>query len=278
MAQRIAIVWFREDLRLHDNPALDHACAHYEHVIPLYIHQPDEAGDWRPGAASRWWLHHGLRALDGQLREQGNALLIRSGSTSLDCLAGLARETGAQAIVWNRLYTPQAMARDSAIKARLREDGLTVTSFRGGLLFEPHEVKKDDGTPYRVFTAWWRKCHTMDLYQPELPAPATLPGLAGIDGIALDSLGLLPRLSWDDGFYRHWQPGELQARARLERFMEDAVAQYDHCPGLPGNRGHVTAVAAPALRGNQPAHHRQPRAATGERTRAARQRTVRWNG
>ncbi|HUT41265.1 MAG TPA: deoxyribodipyrimidine photo-lyase [Gammaproteobacteria bacterium] len=237
MAQRIAIVWFREDLRLHDNPALDHACAHYEHVIPLYIHQPDEAGDWQPGAASRWWLHHALRALDGQLREHGNALLIRSGSTSLDCLAGLARETGAQAIVWNRQYTPQAMARDSAIKARLREAGLTVTSFRGGLLFEPHEVHKDDGTPYRVFTAWWRRCHTMDLYQPELPAPATLPGLAGIDGIALDSLGLLPRQPWDDGFYQYWQPGELQARARLEQFMEGAVAQYDHARDYPAIAG-----------------------------------------
>jgi len=237
VAQRIAIVWFREDLRLHDNPALDHACTHYERIVPVYIHQPDEAAEWRPGAASRWWLHHGLHALDVQLRQHDSTLLIRSGNSSLDCLTELARETGAQAICWNRLYTPQDMERDSHIEARLREAGLTATGFKAGLLFEPREILKENGTPYRVFTAWWRVCHTLGLYQPELPAPAAIPGLRGVGGIPLDTLGLLPQLPWDGEFYRHWQPGELPARARLERFMETGAAQYDHDRDYPAVAG-----------------------------------------
>jgi deoxyribodipyrimidine photo-lyase len=237
VSNRTAIVWFREDLRLHDNPALDHACAHYTCVIPVYIHQPEEAGEWRPGAASRWWLHHGLAALDRQLRAHGSGLLLRSGRSSLDVLSALARETGAAAIVWNRLYTPQALTRDRRIEERLRDAGLTAGSFKAGLLFEPQEILKDDGTPYRVFTAWWRRCHALGLYQPELPAPAALPGRHRVRGVPLEALVLLPERPWDAGFYRHWQPGEAAARERLERFMDSGVERYDHDRDFPAAAG-----------------------------------------
>ena len=238
VTQRIALIWFREDLRLHDNPALDHACAHYDIIVPLYIHRPDEAGDWQPGAASRWWRHHGLHALDRELRARGNALRIRTGRSSLDCLTQLARETGAQAVCWNRLYTPQAMERDNRIEARLQEAGLTVTHFKAGLLFEPREVLKDNGTPYRVFTAWWRRCQAQGLYQPERPIPAAIPGRRDdAGGAGLDTLGLLPELPWDGEFYRHWQPGETPARARLERFMAASVARYAHDRDYPAVAG-----------------------------------------
>jgi deoxyribodipyrimidine photo-lyase len=237
VAQRSAIVWFRDDLRLHDNPALAHACANYDRVIPCYIHRPDEAGDWRPGAASRWWLHHALAALDTGLRAHGSGLLIRQDSASLDCLADLIAETGANAVFWNRLYTPHAVARDRRIEARLRGDGLTVTSFPGSLLFEPHEVHKDDTTPYRVFTAWWRRCQALGLYRPELPAPAGIVTPRGLAGAALDTLDLLPRLSWDEDFYRHWQPGEVAAQECLDRFLADAVTGYAHDRDYPAVSG-----------------------------------------
>lgn len=237
MAGRSAIVWFRNDLRLHDNPALAHACANFERVIPCYLHQPEEDGDWQPGAASRWWLHHALAALDEQLQAHGSSILIRHATTSLDGLAALAAETGASAIFWNRLYTPQAVARDSDIKARLRESGLEVTSFPGSLLFEPHEIRKDDGSPYRVFTAWWRRCQALGLYRETVPAPERIGTPRGLDGLDLEQLDLLPRLSWDADFYRHWQPGEVSAHARLAAFLEDAVTTYAHDRDYPAIEG-----------------------------------------
>ncbi|MEJ2142954.1 MAG: deoxyribodipyrimidine photo-lyase, partial [Gammaproteobacteria bacterium] len=63
----VTILWFRRYLRLHDNPALNWVCQNSESVIPVFIHSEDEEHPWSPGAASRWWLHHSLDALNKQL-------------------------------------------------------------------------------------------------------------------------------------------------------------------------------------------------------------------
>ena len=110
------IVWFRNDLRLADNPALAEAAARGP-VVPVYVWAPEEEGEWPPGAASRWWLHRSLHALDRSLRERGSQLVVRRGPTD-KALASLLRETGAASVVWNRRYEPAAIARDSELKRR----------------------------------------------------------------------------------------------------------------------------------------------------------------
>jgi deoxyribodipyrimidine photo-lyase len=97
-----AIVWFRRDLRLTDNPALSAACEQARQVVALYVHAPEEEGEWTPGGASRWWLHHSLAALDEALRARGGRLCLRRGE-SLGTLLAVARETGATRVFWNRL-------------------------------------------------------------------------------------------------------------------------------------------------------------------------------
>lgn len=101
----VAIVWFRRDLRLADHPALAAAARHHDHILPVYIHAPDEDGDWAPGAASRWWLHHSLSALNASLRKRQGVLHIRCGE-SLRQLRDLIDASGAEAVYWNRLYEP----------------------------------------------------------------------------------------------------------------------------------------------------------------------------
>ena len=82
-----ALVWFRQDLRLADNPALSQALSAHSAVIPVFIQSPDEEGDWPAGGATRWWLHHSLESLDRDLREKGSRLVLRSGA-ALDVTAG----------------------------------------------------------------------------------------------------------------------------------------------------------------------------------------------
>ena len=95
------IVWFRRDLRLADNPVYSEAVKRYQTVIPVYLHTPDEEGEWPAGSASRWWLHHSLSSLDSQLRQRSSQLILRSGS-ALEQLNSLIAETGATAVFWNR--------------------------------------------------------------------------------------------------------------------------------------------------------------------------------
>ena len=220
-----AIVWFRRDLRLEDNPALSAAMNAHAHVVCAYIHAPDEEVPWVPGAASRWWLHHSLQALGSDIARRGATLHICSGATH-SVLEALIAECHAEAVYWNRLYEPALIERDSAIKQRLRELGVAAHSFNASLLIEPWKIQTGDGGPYKVFTPYWRKSRAQLVAQPPAPAPKRIASPAVSGAVELESLRLLPRVAWDGEFRSHWQPGERGAHALLRRFCADALSDY----------------------------------------------------
>jgi deoxyribodipyrimidine photo-lyase len=231
-----AIVWFRRDLRLADNPALSAACAAHEHVVPLYIHAPHEDAGWGPGGASQWWLHHSLRALQAQLGERRVALHIQHGN-SLAVLQHVLAQTGATAVYWNRLYEPAAIARDSGIKAVLREQGVQAQSFNAALWCEPWQIATKQQGPYRVFTPFWRNLRTEVGTPRPLPVPGLLRGVDVGGSLPPEALNLLPSVRWDSGLQDTWTPGEQGAQELLEIFADDAVSEYAHARDLPSRHG-----------------------------------------
>jgi deoxyribodipyrimidine photo-lyase len=214
-----SLVWFRLDLRLTDNPALAVA-AKLGEVVPVFIWAPEEEGNWPPGAASRWWLHHSLAALAKGL----GGLVIRRGP-SLDALRQLVKETGATAVFWNRRYEPALIARDTRVKQALLSDGLKVESFNSALLFEPWELKT-----YRVFTPYYRACLKLPLRAP-LPAPAKL-AIGKAESLTLDELELLPRIDWARGF--DWEPGEAGAQRQWKKFKPRGYSRNRDLPAADG--------------------------------------------
>jgi len=226
-----ALVWFRRDLRLTDNPALQAALEGGYAPVPVYLHAPHEEGDWAPGAASQAWLGRSLAALDIQLRTRGSRLILRRTGSSLDALIGLAAQCDAKAVFWNRLYEPVSMARDGEIKSALRGLGMRAESFNAALLAEPWSVQTGSGDPYRVFTPFWKSLsQRIDAQVPWQP-PARLPVPDGFDVLAglepaLDGLELSPALGWDDGFWSRFEPGEVAASKRLEDFIQGQLAGY----------------------------------------------------
>ncbi len=237
MSASTAIVWFRRDLRLADNPALDYARKHHEHIVPVFVWDPEAEGDWAPGGAARWWLHHSLTELAERLEKRGSRLIVARGDTATE-LERIREVTGAQAVYWNRLYEPALIERDRGLKAALRESGLEARSFNAALLFEPWELVKSDRSPYLVFTPYWKRMQKdwrVPACCPEpqkLAASARWPANAGVD-----ALELLPRLNWADDFARRWAPGELAARRRLDSFVEDGAAEYDDLRNRPDRAG-----------------------------------------
>src|SRR5262249_7306394 len=125
-----AVVWFRQDLRLRNNPALHAALSSGDAVIPLYIWSPAEEGDWPPGAASRWWLHHSLQALDSALRERGSRLILASGPAS-SVLLRVAAEIGASAVYWNRRYEPAAVKSTRRVSEGLQNANVRCAELNG---------------------------------------------------------------------------------------------------------------------------------------------------
>ncbi|MXX69994.1 MAG: deoxyribodipyrimidine photo-lyase [Gemmatimonadales bacterium] len=220
------VVWFRRDLRLHDNGALAEVAASGRPVVPLFV-LDEESRDVRPpGGASRWWLHESLRSLAEDLAGLGLSLCLRRGPAS-DVLREVVRETGAGLVAWNRCYEPASVARDTEIEATLRTAGVETESYAGSLLSEPGEILTGQGTPYKVFTSFWKRLRECYRAPPPHPAPKRLAPGPAIASDHLDDWGLQPTApDWAEGLRETWEVGEAAARRRLADFMADGVERY----------------------------------------------------
>ena len=227
------ILWFRQDLRLEDHAALRAACNDGETVLPVYILEDEDP--WAPGGASRWWLHHSLSALAQSIGSDGGRLLLFRGDADT-VLRSLAEKTGASRVYCSRRYEPWHRDREEQIHDALEQHGVTLKRYGGTLLHEPGTVLTKDGGPYRVFTPFWRACRQHSI--PASPPAPTCRWLCLDDGDALEDWDLLPRNpNWAKGWNELWSPGELGARERLERFLDDAIARYASERDLPGVEG-----------------------------------------
>ncbi|MCC6794799.1 MAG: deoxyribodipyrimidine photo-lyase [Candidatus Hydrogenedentes bacterium] len=220
------IVWIRLDLRLEDNPALHAAVQRGAPVVPLYIWSPKDEGEWAPGGASKYWLHQSLAALTASLESRGATLVIRTAPSAIDALTDVINETGADAVYWNRRYEPAIVKRDTAIKSELTKHGIAVESFNSALMFEPWEIKNKQGSPFQVFTPFWKTCLNMPTVSTPLPAPKQITPLTKpVKSQSLASLELEPRIDWAKGIRETWTPGEAGAHDQLTRFF-DTIAAY----------------------------------------------------
>jgi deoxyribodipyrimidine photo-lyase len=216
-----AIVWFRQDLRITDNPALTAAADTGYPVLPVYILDDETAGDWRMGAASRWWLHQSLESLKESLC--GHLRFLRCDASEI--LTRLAERLDAVGVYWNRCYEPWRIDRDRRIKAALKKNGRLVASCNGSLLFEPQDVAKADRSPYKVFTPFHRKGCLGDARPPRIPLSAPIPASfdASQFGLELEELELMPSVRWYESIAKAWTPGETGALDRLERFLDEGI-------------------------------------------------------
>ncbi len=244
------LVWFRDDHRLSDNPALSAAIETGAPILCLAIIH-ETADGLRPlGGAARWWLHGSLAALDESLGKAGSRLLLLRGHAQ-DALEAVISATGASAIFWNRRYGAAEIALDSAIKKRLTSLGLKVQSFNGRLLNEPWQVLNRSGKPFQVFTPYLKAVMARPVEAP-LPAPKKIRGCPWPSGIAdfavtLGELGLKPaKPDWAAAFSSLWQPGERNAQLRLRDFLENALQGYAQERDLPAQD--ATSRLSPHLR------------------------------
>ncbi len=229
-----SLVWFRNDLRLADNPALIAGLGSGRPVIPLFILDEETPGIRPVGAASRWWLHHSLQSLDASLRPLGSRLILRRGPAER-VIEEVAAEYGATAVYWNRAYDLGARERDERVKRSMNARGVTAEGLKGNLLYEPWEVTTATGGFFKVFTAFWRACRELPSPGAGLPAPRTLPAPKkwGKSNTVVD-LALLPTApDWAGGMRATWTPGEAAAENRLSAFLDTTLANYRQARDLP---------------------------------------------
>ncbi|MBU2042676.1 MAG: DNA photolyase family protein [Alphaproteobacteria bacterium] len=228
---RPVILWFRQDLRLADNPALNHAAETGRPIIPVYI--LDQGSRVRPmGAASLWWLDKSLRALDAALRERGARLILRRGDSEAELLR-LVAETGADAVHMNRLFEPDAFARDADIAHALQAEGVDCKGWNGTLMCRPGGVLNGSGQPYKVFTPFLKALLATAEPPPHTTGPRAVATPSGLASDDIDRWGLHPtRPDWSGGF--DWTPGEAGASQALSAFIAKGLKSYSVGRDRPG--------------------------------------------
>lgn len=239
------VVWFRDDLRVADHPALAAAAA--GSVVCLYV-LDESSPEVRPlGAATKWWLHHSLVSLTHSLEQLGVTLILRGGAAA-DVVAAVAAEAGAARVVWNRRYGGPEREVDAGIKSALWADGIHAHSYPGNLLHEPWKISTEAGTPYRVYSAFWRQLTRLPAPAVPIAAPSALH--AGSTTPASEDLAgwqLLPQTpDWAQGLRERWTPGEPQALVRLQEFLSEQSSEYEGARDRLAARG--TSELSPHLR------------------------------
>lgn len=239
MQNNLLIHWFRQDLRLSDNPALL-AAVQQGRVLPVYILDDVNAGQQQMGAASRCWLHHSLVRLSKSLK--GHLHIYRGDAGQV--LLQLCKQHGVKAVFWNRCYEPWRLKRDEKVTQQLTALGVDVHTFNASLLWEPWQVHKADGTPYRVFTPYYQRgCLAAEPVRLPVEKPFRPVYAKGdFQSLAVSDLELLPATPWDKGLFRHWQVGEGAAHAALDQFIEDGLSCYKKGRDYPADN-HVSRLS-----------------------------------
>jgi len=243
-----ALAWFRHDLRLADNPALTAAAAGGRAVLPVFVLDDAAAGRWTPGGAGRWWLHHSLAALAGDLAALGAPLHLARGPAEA-VLPALAAAVGATEVHAGRLAEPWGRRQEARVAEALEQRaGARLRLHLSTMLCEPDGLRSRAGRPHAVFGAFARAMRAAGDPPPPLPAPPRLRAAPGAPaGEVLEDWGLRPGgRDRADGFAAVWTPGEAGARARLGRFLAGPLGRYAAGREEPGTDG--TSMLSPHLR------------------------------
>lgn len=221
------IVWFNLDLRLSDQPALRAAAQAGHPIIPCYVWDDEVRSSWRPGSASRWWLHHSLTALDQQFRQRGGSLVLRRGPV-VETLLSLVYETSSKAVFWSTKYDPKGKRDSERLQSELNALGLEARVLDDGLLFNPDEIHTQTGQPFQRFTPFAKACLKRGPTQRVHRGPDDLSFYSrAVKTESLETWGFVPRnLDWSVGLQRSWQPGEVGAIRQFDRFLGRGVTDY----------------------------------------------------
>ena len=231
--EEICIMWFRQDLRLNDNPAQIEANNSGFKILPVYILDDVNSSNWKIGSASRWWLNESLEKLNDSLN---NNLCFMNGD-SIKCLSNLINTYNVKSVYFNKCYEPWRKQCDERIINFLSSKGINYFQANGSLLFEPESAMKEDGTPYKVFTPYYRKGCLQNSPEPRIPleVPKNIKFLKH-EELRLEELELLPKKNWYKNFKDDWSPGENGAREKLNQFLQLGINDYKDGRNFPSKK------------------------------------------
>lgn len=217
------INWFRKDLRLADNPSLNFLNESGLPILNIFIYDDVSCGSKNIGEASKVWLFNALKSLDIQLEKN----LVFFKGNAIDVFKYLIKNFDVKNVSWNRCYEPWSIERDKKIKSFLKNSMINVKTFNGSLLWEPWNILKDDGSPYRVYSPYYKR-GCLNSQKPRYPIKAKkIKYFSGkINSLKLEQLDLLPQKSWVNTIISNWDISEKGAHKKKSFFLKNGLKNY----------------------------------------------------
>ena len=242
-----AIVWIREDLRIENNPALSYASQNHEIVSALYIYN-DKYFD-KKREAQKWWLSKSLNSFKKDLLKFNITLEILSGD-EIEIFSKIKKNDDIS-VYWNKVYEPNVISRGKKISDIFIKNEITYKYFKGNILVEFQDVTKNDGTPFKVFTPFWKNAEQR--YLEKVPSKILkikkLKKKYNLLGTSINIEDILPKKNWYNKFEKYWDPSENEAKKYLQNLIKNKITDYGDMRDIPSVEG--TSKLSPYLKFGQ---------------------------
>ena len=243
----IGVVWIREDFRLENNPALSYATQNHKFVIALFIYNSSDYDNKRE--AQKWWLSKSLEAFQKDLNLYKINLQILNGD-ELDIFSKITNKDKIS-IYWNKIYEPDVINKGKKIRDIFLKNNINFKYFKGNILNEFQDITKNDGTPFKVFTPFWRNAEEKYLNSPT-PKDYKLKKMTNFKSFfkkTIDPKSILPKKKWFRKFENYWEVSENKSKKILKDLLDKKIKDYGTSRDIPSIEG--TSKLSPYIKHGQ---------------------------
>ncbi len=241
------IFWIREDFRIENNPALSFATQNHDNVIALYIYDNNDFDNKRE--AQKWWVYKSLETLKKELSDYKINLEIVKGD-ELEIFSKFNKKDKLS-VYWNKIYEPDVIAKGKKIRDLFIKNEINYKYFKGNILNEFQEITKNDGTPFKVFTPFWRNAEQVYLNQPPSKNYIVKKKIKKITIFkkCIEPIDILPKKNWYKKFEKYWKVSENDSKKILKNLIENKIKDYGTSRDIPSIEG--TSKLSPYIKHGQ---------------------------
>ena len=241
------IFWIREDFRIENNPALSFATQNHDNVIALYIYNNNDFDNKRE--AQKWWVYKSLETLKKELSDYKINLEIVKGD-ELEIFSKFNKKDKLS-VYWNKIYEPDVIAKGKKIRDLFIKNEINYKYFKGNILNEFQEITKNDGTPFKVFTPFWRNAEQVYLNQPPSKNYIVKKKIKKITIFkkCIEPIEILPKKNWYKKFEKYWKVSENESKKILKNLIENKIKDYGTSRDIPSIEG--TSKLSPYIKHGQ---------------------------
>ena len=241
------IFWIREDFRIEDNPALSFATQNHDNIIALYIYNNNDFDNKRE--AQKWWVYKSLETLKKELSDYKIDLEIVKGD-ELEIFSKFNKKDKLS-VYWNKIYEPDVIAKGKKIRDLFIKNEINYKYFKGNILNEFQEITKNDGTPFKVFTPFWRNAEQVYLNQPPSKNYIVKKKIKKITIFkkCIEPIEILPKKNWYKKFEKYWKVSENDSKKILKNLIDNKIKDYGTSRDIPSIEG--TSKLSPYIKHGQ---------------------------